>query len=294
MVDNGLFRSLTAEQGRPFAPQNVSPSPPVFIGPEDTLWASTFNALAGITVQLRGRILRPSGELGIFRFSFSPAATMIEDIRTFPIGEGFLINLIAEVPISGGRRGRTFIIVGVARGSGTSTSDIQETRFEHTVVIQSYIGKRLHAAWPEGRIEWSTDGAGLVNSVTGTDPAAGVEILETVPTGRRWRLMGVTATLVTAVAVATRIARLEIVDSGGVRLSAHVSSTSQAASLTKTYYWTPGNWPDSQGSSVHIMIGLPIKALLGQSFIIRTATENLQAADNWGAPQIWVEEWIEP
>lgn len=131
---------------------------------------------------------------------------------------------------------------------------------------------------------------GLIRSITGTDPAANVEISETVPDRRRWRLLGIVFTLVTSVDVIDRTVVL-IIDDGTNTLVSIPSTTTQAASETKVYQYAqrPGAQVDV-GDNFYIPI--PYLTLKG-GYRIRTATAGRQAADNFGAPQLLIEEWID-
>jgi hypothetical protein len=66
----------------------------------------------------------------------------------------------------------------------------------------------------------------------------------------------------------------------------------QAASLTVTYSAGAYGIAPMAGLNSRYWSGyqyLPLKA----GWQIRTTTVNLQAGDNWGAPQLLVEEWLE-
>jgi hypothetical protein len=130
---------------------------------------------------------------------------------------------------------------------------------------------------------------GLIRSITGTDPAANVEISETVPAGMRWVLLAFAATLVTDATVASRTPWL-LIDDGVTELANFAAIGITAASGSSRYSWSNKGFQDAGmsngrfGSSIATLI-------LTAGFRIRTLTASFQAGDNWGAPQYLVEQF---
>ncbi|MBA7482493.1 hypothetical protein ES707_17984 [subsurface metagenome] len=132
---------------------------------------------------------------------------------------------------------------------------------------------------------------GRIRSITGTDPDAGAEVSITVPDRRRWKLYSVRFTLVTDVNAANRIVELTI-DDGTNYLLTLPSDTIQLASLTRRYNYSIQPVPQFLvGYDFH----LPLPSLtLSAGYRILTSTAELQATDDYAAPQLLVEEWIDP
>jgi len=135
----------------------------------------------------------------------------------------------------------------------------------------------------------SPEGPGTLRSITGTDPAAGAEISETVTANARWRLISFRASLVTDATVANRRMNLNI-DDGTNTLLLTPPASDQAATLTYIYqasnYGTVSNF-----LSTTMALPLPSDLILHGGYRIRSSTNSLQAGDNWGAPQYLVEEY---
>ncbi|MGH9411301.1 MAG: hypothetical protein ACRD1V_17845, partial [Vicinamibacterales bacterium] len=113
-----------------------------------------------------------------------------------------------------------------------------------------------------------------------------------VPVGARWRVKAITAPLVTSSAVANRFPNL-IVDDGAKTVFQVGTDQAQTASTTTTYSIAEGI--GLEGNSDNVVLGtLPVDLRLPAGFRLRSLTTALDAGDNWGAPQILVEEWIEP
>ncbi len=132
---------------------------------------------------------------------------------------------------------------------------------------------------------------GRIRSITGTDPAADTEISETVPDRRRWRILTIYLILVTDANVADRIPNL-IIDNGTTSLYILPSDTAHTASLTRHYNYSTQPVPQFLSD---IIFHLPLPHLiLPAGYRIRTTTTNKQVGDNYSAPQLLVEEWIDP
>lgn len=134
-------------------------------------------------------------------------------------------------------------------------------------------------------------GRGRIKVITGTDRAAGNEIVESVPAGRIWRPMGINFTLVAAAAAASRRVHIRFNDGGSWDLDCF-SSIDQIISETKSYSGMPiGAVPDETDAD-KIIIPIPDNLYLPEAFRIMTRTSNLNAGDNFGAPTMLVEEFL--
>ncbi len=132
---------------------------------------------------------------------------------------------------------------------------------------------------------------GLIRSITGTDPAAGDEISETIPDRRRWLIRSFAFTLVTSVTLANRYVRI-IVDDGTNRLFSFEINNVQSNSKTFDYSFANMN-VDETFVNFSLFHPIPVFTLF-PGCRIRTTTSNLQIDDNYSALQLLVEEWIDP
>ena len=124
----------------------------------------------------------------------------------------------------------------------------------------------------------------------GTNPAAGVEISEVVPTGQHWRLRGVRFQFVTSGTVASRRVHLNInIGQGpGFDMFAEIDQT---ASQTREYTCLPLGAVQDSSDDDDIIIAIPDNLILMQGSEIRTQTVNLQVGDDFGIPYLWVEKF---
>lgn len=159
------------------------------------------------------------------------------------------------------------------------------------ILSAGYVSSTNGLNHPNGRIEGSTEGPGLIRTITGTNPAAGVEISETVPTGARWKLKTIRAPFATDATVANRVVLCILTDGTNI-ISETTPNYLQTASRLINYTFGLILQVTAAGGNNYNIAPLPVMKL-GAGYKITTSVLNLQAGDNWGAPQLVVEEWIE-
>lgn len=168
-----------------------------------------------------------------------------------------------------------------------------------TLLADGYISTFNHVGWPinsKGSIDLTR---GLIRSVSGTDPAANTDIAEAVPTGARWRLISFLATLVTANdAAGNRTVIFSITDGTNDMYVGPSASALHAQNTTAIHQLMfNANRIDAATTVVsgtgYIYHHFPDPPMMMEGWKIVSATANMQATDNWGAPRLWVEEWLE-
>lgn len=155
-----------------------------------------------------------------------------------------------------------------------------------------YLTDSKTLSWPPGIFEGFTEGPGLIRVLSGTNPAAGAEWLETVPTNARWRILDIFAKLTTDANVANRSAILRL-DDGSSKIWDIVTAYVHAASTVINYHWLPQSLKESTAIQSNIMVPLPPALYAFQGYRLGSQTTNFQAGDDWIAPEILIEEWIE-
>ncbi len=199
---------------------------------------------------------------------------------TIPISE-FPIMLTARTVETGVSRGECFVKVSV-RAEGIVVA----------LLFAGYVTDAGAPVYPGGKIESSVEGPGLIRMITGTDPAAGNEISETVPTGARWRFISLSSVFIASADVANRTPKLKF----GAGMDT-VFSTGESAVLTasQTAFISFADVGQEDISAILSLVQcVPANLILKAGDIIGTNTGGIQAADNWLAPTLLVEEWIEP
>jgi len=250
----------------------------------DALRITSFNAAAGVVLTLEGRFMNEDGQLVPFAITHTPNTDRTSASFTVPMGRGWLLN--AQVRASSGtpRRGQCLAIVEVVRGLTSVQTSLG-------TLIHGFVTDTQRRGWPGSPIEMSTEGPGVLRSITGTDPAANVEISETVPTNARWRVHAIQFTLVTDANAANREVALTFDD--GTTVFARVPSGFTHVASTTVVYASAHHLPRfTLAQDTTKNFPLPRIDLQG-GFRINTVTTARQATDNYGAPQLLVEEWIE-
>lgn len=136
-------------------------------------------------------------------------------------------------------------------------------------------------------------GPGTMRSVALANPAAGADFASvTVPDMVVWQLRGFAATLVAGVAVASRRLRLEFLR-GGTVFAGWVANSVQMASQTTQWRLTQ-NARTAGDQGIRVQDILPDDLQLYPGDVIDFDTDALQAADDWGAGRLLVEEWVVP
>jgi len=177
------------------------------------------------------------------------------------------------------RRGETYVRIDLDFGRNISAN-----------LLEGYVSSTTNLTL--GMHEDSISGKGIFKVITGTNPAANVEITQTVPANRYWVLHSMNYTLVTDANAATRRVSLNFSNGSSIYLTL-VPSISQIESLTQTYNWTAQG--DQQGvQDLHTNQILPnTKIVLPAGHIITTVTSNRQVGDDFGAPLMFVEEFVQ-
>lgn len=132
--------------------------------------------------------------------------------------------------------------------------------------------------------------AGVPRVIQVNQPAAGADWTY-IHSGPSWFLLrSVVAQLATAVAVATRVARLQLTYQSVLAAQLPPSAT-QAASLTVVYNTSTAGISSSDAATA--LWGLPEYLILKDGMKLTSNTTALQAADQWTAVALLVEEFTD-
>jgi hypothetical protein len=200
------------------------------------------------------------------------------------LAEGFLLS----ATLGGGgpqtQPGDLYCLMFISRG-GLPLNTLSQ------LLASGYVNTFKWISFPGDTHRGPLEGPGLIRSITGTDPAAGVEISETVPTLARWRLIAVRAALTTDATAGNRFASI-ILDDGVTTYYQHFYPTFQGPSTAVTYNFSAlAIEPAVIGNNT--LVPFPPNLRLSAGHRIRTQTSVFNAGDNWGAPQLLVEQWLE-
>lgn len=248
----------------------------------DFEFATTFALTLGYqTTTSSAIVVAGFTKAGAFRHKFNPVTTGVLTYETLSL---------PDVPI-----GVSVIDVnnGFEQGSLFCQLFLDINKTSALELCAGLVHTTKSISWPHNTSIDPRPGGGHLDTVQGTDPAAGVEISETVPGNEVWKIIAVRFTLVTAAVAVSRRVHLQIVNEGAIIFDTF-NDVDQIISETKAYTCAAfGDLPDRTDDN-DILIPIPSNLVLDEGSIIRTSTTNLDAGDNFGAPSIYVEKfWTE-
>lgn len=263
---------------------HIKPDAAFYVQSNDRLACVVHSSVASLTVRFSGYWLSANGEVRQYAVDVNPTSDRAATSQTQVFGEGFLLSCITSLVSGNANRGECYVRARIQRNTGAPVLPIVR-------LLAGYLTDDYSPSFPFGKIESPLEGPGALRSITGTNPAAGAEISETVPTGARWHVISFHALLTSDATVVTRRIRF-FLDDGTNNYYNVTAPTAHSFSTAWLYTWA--NTGMSSGNvSQEQLHTLPVDNRLAAGHRLRTVTVNLQAGDDWGAPQLYVEEWLE-
>jgi len=256
----------------------------VYVDTPDNLQITSWCSNAGVSVlNIVGRFLTLDGQVVEIADRHAPNTNRTIKTSVINMGDGWLLDL--SITSDGAPLvGQVFVRAALVRGRSGALSG-------QSVLCQGFCNAVQALAFPGSGVVTSLERPGALRSITGTDPAAGVEISETVPVGARWRLITAEAILVTSAAVANRVVTWRY-DDGANEYGLAGSNFAQAASATVRYCVGPFGGFGQVGGAQH-QHAIPPQMIMLAGHRMKTSTASIDVGDNWSAPQMLVEEWLE-
>lgn len=255
-----------------------------YVQGDDRLSVTAYSAVASLVVRFSGYFLDVRGTINQYAMEIVPTSDRLATTATQFFGEGWILSCTANLLTGSALRGQCYVRARIQRGTGASLVPI-------TQLLGGYVSNQYSPTFPYGKIEGSLEGGGMMRAITGTDPAAGTEVSETVPAGARWRLCSIQLSFASDATVANRNVGL-VYDNGTTAFAVMAANFYHTASLTIGYCWAKGAILSS-GLSLAQFTAAALDALLLPGYRIRSTTALLQVTDNYAAPQLLVEEWLE-
>jgi len=202
-----------------------------------------------------------------------------------PMAEGYLLSVAATA------RTATFPGQTFARATLNRFRTLGSPSTAAYSLLQSYVTIGTVYGWPTGSLKLISEGPGWLHSILVANPAAGVDWTFTVPGSARLRLQSLRAVLTTSAAVANRNVQIQITD--GVNTVWIASApASVVAGTAQQLVATGTNSPTGVVTTIFSVV-VPPALLLPGFWTIGTSTQNIQAADQWSAIALAVEEWLD-
>lgn len=266
-------------------PQALMGPSPVFLTGEESLRVTSFGNAAGVTLQITGRVLRPDNTISPIQGLQTPNSNRTAKVNTFALSEGWLLGYEVRASAGTPASNAVWVLVELVRGDGSAAVAIQ-------ALGSDFVSANSPAIYPGGAMLDPLDGAGCLRSITGTTPAAGAEISETVPTAARWELLALRAQLVTSGVASTRQPRL-VLDDGTSEYYRGANVDGIGAGTTCVYSWAQGGYG---GTTPDAPVGAgpcPMNNRLGPGHRIKTLSTPLLGGDQWSGVQYLVREWFD-
>ncbi len=162
------------------------------------------------------------------------------------------------------------------------------------VLRGTFLSKKRTAAGWTGTDEPSTGGSGKLIQYTGSQPAAGSQNAETVPTNARWEILMIKTRLVCSATSASRVVDLFFNSVGGSNTymaipSGYSQTANQDCGMTYKHW---GIASDTARDANNLKMNLPTNIFLLASEQFVTATASMQVNDQFDAPLYTVREWL--
>jgi len=272
--------------------ESISPEPPSNLyvdAPGGVIW-SVWNSATGVTLTLTIRMIDENGSVQeSMYFTMSPTSDRALNTKNMSIGGGYILS--AMVSVTGGTVN--------SRGQCWTTLQLADARANPTFIpiqtfLSDYVTNGSNPSWPGGFIRQSTEGAGYINIINVSNPAAGVDWTYTVPAHCLQSIKGIFAFFQTSAAVGNRVMQFQLNSPYDA-----ISSTSNnvAASTQAHFIAEPWGWNPSPAALVfenvqqeYLSMIFPLFLIPGDTLI--SNTNNIAAADQWTHIIIHTEDWI--
>jgi len=164
------------------------------------------------------------------------------------------------------------------------------------LILHQYVTPMKPGAWPApNSIEDSEKWPGAIISEAGTNPAAGSEVSESVPTNALRNFRSIEVAVVASGDTANRRLHWKIKDGSLTLWDEEEKATAQTASQTRNYQFVQdGKDFDSDGTGRYGTRMPRIGENMTAAMKVVTVTTGIQSADDIGAPNLVYEELIRP
>ena len=270
-----------------FRPEHAQMPTQLYVHGEDviTAYVTQFGSVAQPTMIIR--FLRMDGTITPMRFPLQHGAGATNISTPVILPEGFILGISVFQEGSPLPRGQCYVCVVLNRVGLSTLSSSQ-------VLMARYLETIPTLGWPYPSIQGPFEGPGGFLTILGATPAAGAEIIETIPTHLSWKIMGWKHTLTTGAALGARGTVLQIRDNNNAFMGEFPWASPvgpgvaqlQVANLN-TFVVTPVPNPGDYTL-------LPQEIIIPAGGSIRTVTTNLAAADQYSAPSYCVQQWLQP
>jgi hypothetical protein len=270
-----------------FAFQNVQPPSQLYIDVDDQLVISGATTQANEVITVNCRLLEPTGRLQDMQFQIRPTNNRLVVRTPFGLAQGYILSVSVSAAIAT-TRGMTFARVAIQRSAGGTGQPAQ-------MLFADYITTQSMSAYPSGRVLSPSEGPGNITEFTQANPLAGFDWQINVPVNTRWRVQAIDAVFTASAAVANRqVSFLTFANLVVVMTATDAANITASQAVHVTISAAPVNVPVNPLK--HVIPIAPQFYINGSAFIsqaLNSSTLGLQAADQWSAIDVTLEEWLD-
>lgn len=259
---------------------------PFYTTGEDNLRIVSFNTAGGVKLRLVARLLGRDGRPSPSGWDHTPNTDRSAKTSDFPLSGQTLLNVHISASAGTPLIGQCYVIVQLIRGLGAAAIVVGTILAGPVTATQSL-------GFPGSPIQSAIEGIGYLREVIGTTPAAGAEILETVPTGARWQVLAFRFVLTTNATVINRKVnfRVTLANTSFGFISANTNVLT--AGLAGDFSVTPNVGYQNDAALSLFTIPMPQDTTLLAGAKLGTTTSALQAGDQFSSPRYLVREWLD-
>jgi hypothetical protein len=270
-----------------FAFKGISPPSNLYVDVDDQLVVSAATSQTNEVITVNVRLLLPNGRLEDMQFVVRPLNGR-QVLRTgFGLAQGYILS-VSAVALVAITRGATFLRIATQRGALGSGNPAQ-------MLFSDYVTTQATSAYPNGRVSSSLEGPGLTYGVSAANPGAGADWTISLPVNSRWKVRSLAATLTTSATVANRQVSITVADLTAFKFRGFPLQNIPASTIALI-----SAYPGTQFTSVvatDFTLPLPADMYLtgapATTDTIASLTVGIQAADQWSAIRLMVEEWLD-
>lgn len=123
-------------------------------------------------------------------------------------------------------------------------------------------------------------------------PAAGADLVYTVPIGVIWNVVSLTALFTASAQAANRTVSFFVKDQGGRIVYTYAIGTALTAAQTCTYTFSEDVvTPTASANGGNILEPMP-ETWLPSNWSFGTTTANIQTSDQWSAVSCWIQAYL--
>jgi hypothetical protein len=262
------------------------PSPSqFFLTGEDRLRIVSANSLAGVSLRVQWRTATLGGDVVPSSQTHTPNSDRTVKQQDFELGSGSLLNVTVFAGAGAPVIGQTYVMVQIVRGEGLAAIVLG-------TILAGYVTAVQALGFPGSPIVSSVEGEPYLRAITGTTPAAGAILSESVPAGARWEVLTWSFLLVTNATAANRKPYFQP-GVGAVTYGVIMNFSTVPASTSSffTFQATMASTSDPVEGLYQAGWGNRILLPAGSSLI--TSARQLQVGDQFSNLTYIVREWLE-